>query len=305
MGTKVTTMDYYVPVETANVDQDRAELTIEETIGTRFPTGLEYGTRFFTIPLVGAPRLASLPRILSAFMGQPDTTGSGTPYTHVHDPTLATKIAEWHSLFVVRRDPNPPIVDLFWDARGNTIALDVAPNDFLKMDASFIALDLDDTQTAPTPVTDLTERLKFSTCIVDVSEDGGTTWNPVASAGWGITYNNNLDTDNAVLGSRKLYALPEGNADCEVWWSPREDLNDKYRRALLADPDDLALRMTATGLTGSIEVLVHSTEIVNGPAPVSGADVLKMIEFTARARTAPSTGKFVTITIENDVAAYT
>jgi hypothetical protein len=165
-GTKVTAMDYYVPVESAGVDQDATELTIEETVGNRFPVGLEYGTRFFNVPMVGAPRLASLPRVLSGFVGQPTTTGTTPTYTHTQDPVLAGKIAEWHSIFVVRKDPVPPIVDLFWDARGNSIALDVAPNDFLRMEANWIALQLDDQQSSPIATTDLTHRTKFAECVV-------------------------------------------------------------------------------------------------------------------------------------------
>jgi Phage tail tube protein len=303
-GTKVTAMDYYVPVESSDADVDRAELTMEETIGTRFPTGLVYGTRFFTIPFVGAPRPASLPRILSAFVGQPVTTGTG-PYVHVQDPTVAGKIAEWHSIFVVRKDPSPPIVDLMWDARGNDIALNIAPNDYLRMEANFIALDLDDTQSAPVPTADLTKRWKFSEAIAEISTDGETTWDSVVTAGWGITYSNNLDTDNAILGSRKLWALPMGNADCEVRWSPRELLNDNYRRALFADPAQIALRLTATGVDGAIlTVTVHECEIVTAPAPVSGADVLKMVEITARAAQRDD-GKFVDFEVTNDVASYT
>src|SRR5262245_26648714 len=223
LGTKATTMEYFVPVETSSPDTNTEQLSMEETIGTRFPTGLQYGTRYFTIPWVGAPRPASVPRILSAFLGQPTTATGGPPgdHTHTFEPTLAGKKPEAHSLFVARMDPSPPIVDLFWDAKGNELALDVAPNDFLRMDASFIALDLDDTQTAPTPTSDLTKRWNFAECTVEFSEDDEVTWQASHDAAWGITYQNNLDTDNAILGSRKLYGLPDGNVNMDIRWSPR------------------------------------------------------------------------------------
>lgn len=305
---KQTAMDYYIPVESATAEPDRTELTIDETTGTRFPVGLEYGTSFYNVTAQGAPRLASLPRVLSGFVGQPDTTGT-TDFVHLQDPTLAGKIPEWMSIFVVRNDPSPPIVDLFFDARGNTIALDVAANDFLRMDAAWIALNLDGTQAAPIATTDLSHRTKFAECTVEISTDGGAAWASVLTAGWGVTYNNNLDTDNAVLGSRNLYGLPTGNADCEVRWSPRETLNAQYRRALLSDPEQISLRMTATASdgSGSFVVLVHSCEIVTAPANISGADVLKVIEITARARLGtigPAAGKFVDFTTTNAVASY-
>ncbi len=140
---------------------------------------------------------------------------------------------------------------------------------------------------------------------MEVSENNGGLWTPLAMGAWGITYRNNLDTDNAILGSRKLYSLPVGNADCEVRFTPRVTLNTFYRRALAADPDDLALRMTATGSAGEvIQVTVHSVEITDAPAAVSGADVLKGIEITGRARLNPSDSKFVTIAVTNSVATY-
>lgn len=309
MGTLEDTMEYFVPVETATPENSQETLTMEETIGTRFPTGLEYGTRYFTIPMVGAPRPASLPRILSGYVGQPSSAAGGPPGTHKHtqDPTAATKVPEPHSIFVVRNDPSPAIVDLFWDAKGSELALDAAPNDFLRMSASWIAIDLDDSQTAPTATSDLTKRWKFSEVTVEFSEDDGATWTPKLSAAWGITYNNNLDVDNAVLGSRKLYGLPPGNADCEVRFSPREDLNENYRRYLEADPVTCALRMTAVSASAKLVVTVFAFETTDAPAPVSGADILKVVETTGRAKLAEAganAGKFVLFETFNDVATY-
>ena len=307
-GDAESLMEYYVPVETTNVTANRETLEIEETTGTRFPIGIDYGTRYYELPLVGAPRVASLPRVLSAFLGQPASSGSA-PYTHTFDPTLAGKIAEWHSLIVARMDPNPPIVDHFTDARGNELSLNIAPNDYLRFEATFYALHCDEIA-APVPTTDMTQRKKFAEAHVSISEDGGTTWlAEQISAAWGITYNNNLDTDEAILGSYELYALPEGNADLEVRFSPRENMETFYRRNLLQDPDDLAIKMVATGAGGEeISVIAHSVEITDAPAPVSGADVLKMIEVTGRAKigtTGAAAGKFVTIAVKNSVATYT
>jgi hypothetical protein len=315
MGTKVTSMEYYVPVESSDATQNRDTLEIEETVGDRFPTGLDYGTRYFEPNMSGAPRMASVPRILSGFLGLPDSVpGSGaTAGTNVHtfDPTASGKVPEPHSIFVVRNDPSPAIVDLFWDARGNELEFSVQPNDFLRMNAGWIALDLDDSQSAPTPTTDLTHRRKFSECVVQVSSDNGSTWSSYVTAAFGITYSNNLDTDEAILGSRKLYALPYGNANCEVWFSPRTALATEYRRALTADPTATAIRMTATGpvigstaVTEKVIVTVAAAEVTDAPAAVSGADVLKMIEVTARAKKNETTGKFVTVAITNAVATY-
>src|ERR1043166_5990509 len=240
MGTKVTSMEYWVPVETANVTANRQTLTIEETIGTRFATALDYGTRFFEVPMAGAPRASSFPRILSGFLGNADSTTPGTP---VFDPTAANQIPEPHSIFAIRNDPKavgqPAIIDLFWDARGNELQINIAANDYVKMEANWIALDLDDTQTDPVPTYDSSKRFKFSQVVVEYTLDGSfTDQNPIVAGSAGVTYQNNLDPDEAVLGSRKLYALPTGNADAEVRFSTRTEMKDFYRRALDADPTD-------------------------------------------------------------------
>lgn len=304
MGTPETVSEYYVPVETASPDTTRETLEMEETIGTRFPTGIEYGTRYFTIPMAGAPRPASLPRILSGFIEQPSTTGAG-PY--VHTQTATTGEPEPHTIFVARNDPDPAIADTFSDALGNELALDVAPNDFLRMDASWIALHVEELTPVPTPTSDLTKRWKFSECCVEISDDNGATWDPKQSAAWGITYRNNLDTDNAILCSNDLFSLPLGNADIDVRWSPVEDLNVNYRRYLAESPETLGIRLTATSPTATLVVTVFAFEIIDAPAPVDASEVLKMIEVTGRGKvceTGANAGKFVSFVTTNAVATY-
>jgi hypothetical protein len=313
MGTKVTSMEYWVPVESSDVNDNATQLTIQETIGNRFATALDYGTRFFEIPMSGAPRASSFPRVLSGFLGNPATTGGG-PYVHTFDPTAAGKIPEPHSIFAIRNDPKaqgqPAIVDLFWDARGNELQVNIAANDYVKMDANWIALDLDDTQAAPVASYDSSNRFKFSQVAVEWTLDGTfTDQDPILAASAGVTYQNNLDTDEAVLGSRKLYALPYGNADAEVRFSARSEMETFYRYALDADPTDIGFRLTATGTTPDVLVItVPACQEVSAPAPVSGADVLKAIDVTARvhlATSGPDSGKFFTVAVTNGVSSYT
>jgi hypothetical protein len=288
MGTKVTTMTAYPPVEDVSVDTKRDELTIEETIGNRGPTGLDYGTRHFEIDVKCAPRFASLPKLLEAFAGQA-TAG-------VHDIMAASKIPEWVSMFVVRKDPATPIVDLFWDARGEEFSLTCAPNDYLKGDFKFIALDLDDTQAAPTPTPDLGKRWKFSQVIVYVNLNAAGEV-AVKCRDATVTFGNNLDTDEAVLGDRKLYNLPYGNLKGEVKFSPRETLNAYYREALKADPTTTTVRLSATNGTNTIEANVKACEFIDAPAKVDGGEVLKMIEISARAKYDSVSGQFMTFTL--------
>lgn len=307
-GTPDLTPDYYVPAEGVDPDVDRETIAVEETSGDRFPTGLEYGTRFFTINARLAPRMNSLPRLLSAWMGQP-TTGAPVSgvYPHVFDPTVAGKQPEWHTIAAVRSDPTPAIVDFFTDCRGDRFTLTFAANDAPRLNGTLIGIGLDDTQSAPTPTHDTSERQKFHNALVYLDDGGGEA--VFACAVWALEYGNNLDTDNAVLGSRELYALPFGNADAQVTFSPRVDLSDHYRRALLEDPASIKVRLIAdNGLAGAlhrqVEVIVPALETVSAPAPIDGSSVLKMVEVTARAKKNESDGKFCTVTVRNAVATY-
>jgi hypothetical protein len=314
MGTKETTMEYFPPEITADVAQQREALTIEETLGSRAPSGLDYGTRFFELPLNGALRPAAGPRMKSGFLGQPTSVagaaGDAGSNVHTFDPLAAGKVPEPHSLFCVRKDPNPPIVDLFWDAIGNSFEETYAPNAYVLGTYNWIALDLDDSQSAPSPSRDTSHRWKFSEVTVYINLDGGGEA-AVKCAAATVTYNNNLDTDEAVLGSRKLYALPAGNIDCEFRFSPRETLNDYYRESLKADPTTSAARILAKGpAIGAtskffqLETIIPAFEITEAPAAISGADVLKMIEVTGRAKLDDTSGQVIVQKYTNDVASY-
>lgn len=300
-----TVMDYFIPVESVDENQEREEITVDETLGNRFPTGLDYGTRFFRVPVNCAFRMNSVPRLLSGFLGQPTTAGVG-PYTHTFDPTAAGKIPEWMSMYLVRRDPATAIVDLFYNARGEEMEIVFEPNQAPRLNGQYIALDLDDTRTDPTATVDSSERQKFYNTTVQIDTGAGLVL--VKLARFAIRYTNNHDTDQAILGSRSLYDLPYGNADCEVEFSPRETLSTYYRQALLADPQSTKLILTATnGLAGaalrSFTWTVYACESIDAPASVSGAEVLKMVPVTARAKL-DGAGKFVDSVVTNGVATY-
>ena len=312
-ATKQTTMEYFPPETGVTVGNQRENLTLEETLGSRFPTGLAYGTRFFPLGVSGALRPASLPRIKSAFMGAP-TTVAGTAgdvgsYVHTFDPTTASAEV-FHSLFAVRKDPSTPIVDLFFDALGDNFEETYAPNAYVVGNWNFIALDLDDTQAAPSVTRDTSARWTFDQVAVYINLAGGGEA-AVKCAAASIQYSNNLDTDEAILGSKKLYALPLGNAEATFSFSPREALNDYYREALQAQPDTNAARIVATGAAiGStskfftVETVISAFEITDAPADIDASQVLKMVQVSGRVKLDDVSGKFVKQIVTNDVASY-
>lgn len=312
-GTEETTMEYWIPVETADVNENPTDLSIQETIGNRFATALDRGTRFFDVPMAGALRAVSGVRLFSGFICQPVAAGSG-PYTHTMDPTVADAAPVFHSAFAVRNDPisvgQDPIVDLFYDMLGNQLDVTINANDYVKFNAAWIALNVDGDQDAPDVTADASPKLKFDEVVVSTSVDDGTSWVALLAAAAGITYQNNLDTDEAVLGSRALYALPYGNADAQVTFTARSDMLTWYRAALAADPTDVSVKMVCTGATPYIfSVLLASVQEITAPAPISGADVLKGIDVTATAHldslgAGPNANKFLTAVFTNSTATY-
>jgi hypothetical protein len=314
LGTKQTTMEQFPPEVSMDPTVNRTQVQIDETLGSRFPSGQDNGTKYYDLKMSGALRPTSLPRIKSGFMGAPVTTaftaGDAGSYQHVFDPTLGGAAPVAHSIFAVRKDPSPAIVDLFFDAIGNSFTETYAPNAYVMGEWDWIALDLDGTQSAPSPSRDTSPRFKFDQVAVYVNLNGAGEA-AVKCAEASVAYNNNLDVDEAVLGSRKLYALPVGNADCQITFSPREALNSYYRENLKDDPTTSSLRIVATGPAiaatskfYTVETVVSAFEITDAPATIDAATVLKMVQVTARCKLDDVTGKFVTQKITNSTATY-
>lgn len=314
LGTKQTTMEFYPPVESAEVSHNREVIEQEETIGNRFPTGIDYGTEHFGVNFAGSGRAASLPRIISGFLGAPttttpDATNAPTGRQHAFDPAAAGKTPVPHSILVNRTDPSTAITDLLWDALGNELTLSVEPNGFIRYQASYLAIANDDARPEPTVTADFSKRFSFDQAKAYISVDGGAE-SEVKVANWSLNYSNNLDADLAVLGSRSLYSLVEGNATASVTFTPRESLSTHYRRALLADPASVKLRLTATGATiggtvaYKVEVICNKLEYLTAPANLSAGDRLNMVEISARAAYDNSASKFVTLDVVNETASY-
>lgn len=312
-GTQNNVMGYFPPVESAGAPIQREAMEIEETMGHRFPTRTEYGTRYWESPWSGAVRMDSFPRVASAFFGAPVTSQpaagpSPTVYDHMFDPAAASGLG-WYSLLINRTDPTVAITDLLYDARGNEVTISVEPNGFVRFEAGFVALENDDTRPEPVVTRDSSPRLTFDNASVFVSINGGAE-EELTTASWSATYSNNLVTDLGVLGSKSLYDLPLGNASCEVKFMPRTDLSEHYRRALLDDPDSVKLRMVVQGpiiedaLRYEVEFTVQLCEYLDAPIDVNAGETLTGVEVTARAAFDDVSGQFVTLRIRNDVASY-
>lgn len=313
MGTKKTAMEFFVPVESAQPAPNMAEMSADETIGSRFPIDREVGAVFYEPALTGKVRGTNLPRLLSSYMGDPVTTMVSTGiYNHVFDPVLPAAVPRALSLLLHRADPSPPITDLFWDCLGNDLTLSLATNDWLSFEAAFVARSLDDTQAAPTVVQDLTKRYSFykTTCFISIPSVAGGVEAPVSLSGFNAAWTGNIDTDAIQLGSRDLYKIAPGNVDCEVTFTPLQDLAAYYRRAFLTTPEAVKLRILAQGplISGSdyheVEITLHRLLETAAAADIDASSSLNGVELTSQAALDPATGKFYTVRVKNAVASY-
>lgn len=307
LGTKNTTPDYWLAVESAEPSPNTEYFMKEETIGHRFPTDEELGTSFFEVSLAGAARALSFPRVLGGFFGLPTTTtpGGGTnSRKHAFSPTPSTVLSPT-SLFVHRADPSPKISDLYWDALGNTLSMSVAPNDFLLYEAAYAAKEIDDTVSiAPTITTDLTRRWTFDECKVFLSVDGGGE-TEVKVAEWGVEYSNNLATDLFVLGSKRLYRIDQGNINCTCSFTPVEALSTHYRRTLADPRNNVKVRLLAEGSTiestikYTVEFIVYRARYREGTPVVNAGDTLRTLPVTLAASYDSALSKMVDVNVIN------
>lgn len=307
LGTKQTVMEHFPPVESVDVKDAGATIESNETTGSRAPSRLEKGVKAWEITSKGSLRPASGPRLVSGFLGtptisQPDAGGAPTAYSFLFDPLGSDPIP--HSLEVARVDPNPPIVDLFWDAVGDTLTLSAEPNGYLDFEAVHFALDRDADLAAPTVTADASKRFTFDQVQVFADVNGGGE-QEVPVAAWSVALDNATDRSAEILGTRKLQDAEPGDLAAELSFTPRDraTLRDWYDRALADDLDAIKLRMTATGaiIAGAVafkvEVIAYLCELTEAPANVDAGTRLAAIPVKAQAALDDATGKFVTVEI--------
>lgn len=313
-GDPEDTMEFFIPVETVDVNHNPESIEVEETTGTRFPARMERGTRYGEITVSGPVRVESVGRLLYATIGVPTSDSTDAPaIVHTFDPAGVGIVPKPVSLLVARVDPSPtPIVDLFYDCLVNELTISVEPNGYLSYAASFISRDYIE-DAAPSTTYDFSERFPFHrlNAYIDL-EDAAEAEIPLGS--WSMTYSNNIPTDVFVLGQRTLWEVVEDNASMETSFMPRTAMDEHHRRALADTPEAVKLRLEAIGAnigSGSVpdgsyrfEVIQHLLEYVDAPASINAAERMRGIEVTARGAYNDDAGKFVEVIVENETAGY-
>jgi hypothetical protein len=305
-GTSQTVMEQFPPVEKVSIKDNTTKIESDETLGVRAASPAERGVKGFELTAAGSARPQSLPKVLAPILGVPVKTnpylGQATAYSYMFDPLATDPV--YYSLLASMRDPKPNAISgLFWDAIGSKIKLAAEPNGYLTFEATYYALDYT-AQAAPVATYDVTKRWTFDQIKCYLSVDGGGEVEQKVSA-WSLEYDLGLDTDNAILGTRKLLSAEPGDHSCVVAFTPKDSLDVHFARALQDDPSSVKVRLAATGgvIAGAVNYLVEAIAYLvqydEAPAGIDAKSRLNAIPIKGTAYYDSASGKLATVQVVN------
>jgi hypothetical protein len=284
------------PVATEGLGLSRDTMEYDETVGNRAPTAQEYGGRVYEGDIEGAARPNSFGLFLSMVMGPPVTVETLAPsggdpgvYTHTWNPIRVGNPGPLPaSIWTVNRtDEGVDIVDKYVGVKGDSLSLEIANDGYLVFTMGAVGYLLDQTATEPTGVAqDLSKKFPFHVVTAQMAVGGGSLAT-VPLLDFGLDYNNNIVTDQFVLGSKEVENLPEGNIEPEATFTPAADIEDHYRRSLLDSPEDVRLKLNAQGaiITGihryAISVDLKRLQYTEAPVEIDAGETLSGVEVTA------------------------
>jgi len=313
LKTARTTFDYSPPIASEDISMNREELEAEETLGNRAPAPQEYGGRIFTGGITYFARPNSSPIFASMAFGSPTTstpTGAVNARDHLFDPLGTNKEALAATLWLIKADPSPKIVDQLVGAKGNEYNLDVEANGYLGGSLGVSAVRLVTNATEPVgAVRDTTKKWGFTQVAANVSVNGAALA-PIQLAQFGMSYSNNIVEDLFILGSNEVDDLPVGNITSEVTFTPTRNLQQHYNRALADNPDNVRLQLIATGATAlgtggdatlypELEIDIKRALYTEAPANVNAGETTRRIQVTARPVLDDATSKLLLIRFRN------
>lgn len=312
LDTTASAVAFSPPVTAEDIEIDREDLEIDETLGTRAPAAQEYGGRIFNGNVEGAIRPKSSGIVFTSFWGdpvsdQPASVTDPTVYQHVWDPIVndPRPITIW----TVNNDPKPdPIIDKYVGALGSELTLTCEANDYYLFEAEYLAKSIVGlTPPAPSMTRDTTGKWPFHQVTAQLAVGSGS-YSTIKLREFEMSYDNNLEDDQFVLGSQDVDSIPIGNIECEVSFTPTQDIEAHYRRSLADSPTDVRLKLTALGPIISnayrykLELEFHRLQTVEAPVEIDGEDPLRDVEVTANAVLNESTDKLITATLVNTYA---
>lgn len=294
------------PIATEEISLEREDMDLEETVGSRAPTAREYGGRVYEGDIELAARPDTFPVFLSMVLGAPVSTEVVTGvYRHVWNPIAADIEPLPASIWTVNRDVTPNVVDKYVGAKGNEMSIEIEANGYLMSTIGVAAYLLDQTATEPTGIAqDLTKKWAFHQVTAELAVGAGALAS-VPLLDFSLEYSNNIVTDLFNLGSKEVEALPPGNIEPEVTFTPSRDIGEHYRRALLDTPEDVRLKLVAQGaiITGvhryALEVDLKRLQYIEAPVDIDAGETLTGVEVTAAPVLKESDNSFIEIAVVN------
>ena len=290
-----TTATFNIPVQSAEQGMNRDFIEGVETTGSRAQETQEPGlTRFAgSIPFFVRPD--SSPFMFALAMGEPTTSTPATGTNsrdHLFEPDLSANHPLQATFWTINDDMTPAIKDKIIGAKGNEIGISVGVNQYLAATFGFIAAKMQEYTGGDTlsVAKDASRRFTYVQSAATLSITGIGSLAPLKAQDFEFSWNNNIADDLGVLGSTEVEDLPEGNVESTVGFTAakQSELATHYRRALLTVPDDVTLRLTATGpvieaaLYNEFEITLYKAHYREAPAPINAGDTTRTIAVTAR-----------------------
>lgn len=311
LETANNTVVFSPPVLSGGLSPDREEMNIDETMGSRAPSAQDYGGYVFDGDVEAAARPNHLGGIFSMFWGEPvgsdPVTGTPSVYEHEWDPLIADPV--FATVVTKANDPNPAIVNKFIGALGNELTINVAANEYLTYTANMVArqIILD-----PTPTPSMTREALPKWTFTDVNVllgVAGATPEVIKCKEWELGFNNNLVTDEFILGTPLVDSIPLGDIDMTAMFRPTRDISDHNRRWLKTNPELIQLQLQVSGrLIGAtterykLTIDIGALETVEADVPLDGSETLRDVEVNCRCILNEDTGKLLTAKIRNAYA---
>lgn len=309
LRTGATAVAYSPPVTQATPEMNRQTLDISETLGNRAPVAQEYGGRVFTNPMQGALRPRSGGLILAGFFGAPASTPNATApaaFDHVYDSLANLPVL---SSIWTRTDLSHigqgAILDKYIGCVGNTLNLTCEANNYLLFEAGYVAREWMPDPPAPSFTRDTSGRWPFNRVTVEMAVGSGA-YEATPAKAFSLAYSNDVTTDDYVLGGLFVDSLPLGDIELTGSFRPTRDIKGHTRRAMADAPEDIRLKLVATGpeiapgVNFSFEVELFRLETLSAPGnQINAGETLRDVEVSWRAVLDDTSGKLVTVKLTN------
>lgn len=215
------------------------------------------------------------------------------------DPVFGTVVTK-------ANDPTPAIINRFIGALGNELTLSVEANNYLMANPQMVARQIElDPNPAPSMTREALPKWPFTDVQVLLGIAGAAP-TVIKCKEWSLEYNNNLVTDEFILGSALVDSIPLGDIDMNASFRPTRDISAHNRRAMADTPELISLIMRCTGrLIGAtthrytLDIEIGALETIEAEVALNGGETLRDVEVNCRCILNETTGKLLVPKLKN------